>query len=179
MKLIIGLGNPGKEYEKHRHNIGYMVVDALEKAWKDKVVKKSHSILSTIIEVSLDNERVLLVKPLTYMNNSGEAASTLSRFYKVDLEDIIIIHDDLDLPLGQVKVTKGVGPKGHNGILSIEQMLKNHDFWRVRMGIENREKESKIPGETFVLGDFTGEENAEVKKMIEQGVSEVEKFLRK
>lgn len=176
MKLIIGLGNPGKEYEKHRHNVGYMVIDALEKAWEPHIVKKSHSILSTIVEVNINDERVLLVKPLTYMNNSGEAASTLSRFYKVDLEDIIIIHDDLDLPLGQVKVTKGVGPKGHNGILSIEQMLKNHDFWRIRMGIENRGKESKVPGEAYVLGDFIDEEKAEVKNMIVEAVYKIEEL---
>lgn len=177
MKLIIGLGNPGKEYEQHRHNIGYMVIDALEKAWEAHIVKKNHSILSTIIEVNIDNERVLLVKPLTFMNNSGEAASTLSRFYKVDLEDIVVIHDDLDLPLGQVKVAKGVGPKGHNGIVSVEQMLKNHDFWRVRMGIENRDTESKVAGEAYVLGDFTKEENRIVAEMLHRAVVEIEKLV--
>lgn len=177
MKLIIGLGNPGTEYERHRHNIGYMVIDALETAWTDTIVKKSHSILSTIVEANIDNERVLLVKPLTYMNNSGEAASTLSRFYKVALEDIIVIHDDLDLPLGQVKVTKGVGPKGHNGLLSIEQMLKEHNFWRIRMGIDNRKKESKVSGEAYVLGDFTSDEDTSVREMIDTAMDEVRKLL--
>ncbi len=173
MKLIVGLGNPDEKHKYNRHNVGWLTIDALEEHLKDYFVKKNHSILSTISEYLFDNERILLVKPLTYMNNSGESVSTLSRFYKVNIEDIYIVHDDLDIAFGNFKIQKGRGPKIHNGILSIEDHLKTTNFYRIRIGVDNRDKENRITGERYVLEDFTKEEIKELNKIFENIIAQL------
>jgi len=173
MKLVVGLGNPGEKYAKNRHNVGWLAIDMLGVRLKDFYVKKNHSILSTIIEYKIGKERILLVKPLTYMNNSGESVSTLSRFYKVDCNDIYVIHDDLDIKFGKFKIQKGKGPKVHNGILSIEDHLKTSDFYRVRIGVDNRDPENRIPGETYVLQNFTDEEKENLNLLFDKILKEL------
>lgn len=135
MKLIIGLGNPGKKYCNNRHNAGYMVIDALNSGDLPK--------------------GVIAKKTNVYMNNSGEDVKKFVRFYKVSRDELYIIHDDLDIPLGQYKIQFGKGPKVHNGVNSVEEALGETDFWRVRVGVDNRDPESRIPGEQYVLQDFT------------------------
>lgn len=147
MRLIIGLGNPGEKYKNNRHNAGYMVIDELLKSLPEDVVA---------------------VKTDVFMNESGSVVKKLTEKYKVDPEDLYVIHDDLDIPLGSYKIQKGRGPKDHKGILSIERELETSDFWRVRVGIDSRgmDNELRTKGEDYVLQDFTDEELKKLRKVI-------------
>lgn len=153
MKLIIGLGNPGEKYKNNRHNAGQMVVEHLERLGVP--------------------EGIVAKKTETFMNDSGQAVSKLKNFYKVSLNDLYIVHDDLDLPLGQYKIQLGVGPKVHNGLISIEGILGDINFWRVRVGVDNRDPENRVPGEAYVLQDFTSEEMQTLKNVILDIIKEV------
>lgn len=148
MKLIIGLGNPGEKYKNNRHNIGYMAVDALLKRNlpKNSVVTKTN----------------------VFMNESGSFVKKLINHYSLDISHLYVVHDDLDIPLGSYKIQKGKGPKLHNGILSIENELGTPDFWRVRIGVDNRLSGDRISGEEYVLEDFTQEERQVLDKVIEE-----------
>lgn len=137
MKLIVGLGNPGEEYSETRHNVGYMFIDYISNLGK------------------LPHEYRFL-KPNTYMNNSGEEVAREMQYYRLSAGDIIVVHDDLDIPLGMWKHQVGVGPKLHNGVESVEKHVKTKDFVRIRVGIENRSE--KIPGDVYVLQRFNKEE---------------------
>jgi len=158
MKLIIGLGNPGKIYENTRHNVGYMFVDKLltAKLPKNVIIKKSGA----------------------FMNSSGEAVKKLTSAYSLVPSALYIVHDDLDLPLGQYKIQLGVGPKEHKGILSIEQSLDTKDFWRVRIGIDNRNPDSRTLGEDYVLQDFSDQEKQILDQTLEKLLADVVKLLR-
>ena len=132
MKIIAGLGNPGKEYEHTRHNMGFDVIDILADRWKVASWKKDMK--ADIATVIVGGEKVLLVKPLTYMNLSGEAVGAIAKYYKVDLDDIFIICDDLDLPPGKTRIRKKGSAGGHNGIKSLIACLGSEAFNRQRMG---------------------------------------------
>ncbi|KKQ98237.1 MAG: Peptidyl-tRNA hydrolase [Candidatus Woesebacteria bacterium GW2011_GWB1_39_12] len=172
MKLIIGLGNPGEKYQNTRHNVGFMVVEALASRVGDSqwVVKRKFSSSLYTVHSSL-----ILVKPQTSMNSSGVAVKILVDQYKVKLADLWVIHDDLDLRLGEYKIQLGVGPKLHYGVKSIEEKLGKKDFWRVRVGVDNRtnDKEQRARGEEYVLQNFTDEERGEVEQVIGQVVMEL------
>ena len=133
MKLIIGLGNPGKEYENTRHNVGFNVIDILAKEYDISVTKIKHKAL--IGEGRIGSEKVLLVKPQTYMNLSGETLIDIYKYYKVDLDNIIVIYDDMDIEPGKIKIRKKGSSGGHNGMKSIIQMIGTEDFPRIRIGI--------------------------------------------
>ena len=168
--MIVGLGNPGKEYEGTRHNLGFMVVDRLKNQFGDQSVdfefiKKFDGEL-----VKIDD--VLLLKPMTFMNKSGVSIIKVVQFYKIKLDDLWVIHDDLDLELGKFKIQKGKGPKRHNGVLSVEMELGTKDFWRVRVGVENR-REKKISGEKYVLMRFDEKERQKLMKVVEEIVEEI------
>ncbi len=171
MKLIVGLGNPGKEYEKTRHNVGFKVVDLLASSWEEKF-KKEEKFRAEILRRGQN----IFAKSQTFMNESGKSVSKLSGFYKVDLEDLIVIHDDLDIRLGEYKVQKGVGPKIHNGINSVEEKLGDKNFWRVRVGIDNRtqEERAKLEGSDYVLGKFQKDEEKILEEVLERIVKELE-----
>ncbi len=156
MKLIIGLGNSGEEHKHNRHNVGFMVVDELAHLLLDKEWSSVKKFQSLIIK---HEGLFVLVKPQTFMNQSGKAVKKLVDQYKIKGSDLWVIHDDLDIALGNYKIQKGKGPKLHKGIESIEEELRRTDFWRVRIGIENRSAENNISGETYVLQDFTEKEN--------------------
>ena len=133
MKVIVGLGNPGREYAATKHNVGFMFIDALAEKlgvtdWKEKFTAQ-------IGEGRIGTEKVLLVKPLTYMNNSGEAVGPLMNFYKLPAEDCIVIHDDMDIPAGTIRIRKKGSAGGHNGIKSILSHVGDEHFARVRIGI--------------------------------------------
>lgn len=133
MKIIAGLGNPGTEYAQTKHNVGFMLVDALAErlnasAWKE-------DFFSAITEVRIGGEKVFLVKPLTYMNNSGEALGSMLSYYKMDADDLVVVHDDMDIPAGTVRIRKKGGSGGHNGIKSILAHVGSEDFVRVRIGV--------------------------------------------
>ncbi|HOV34692.1 MAG TPA: aminoacyl-tRNA hydrolase [Candidatus Dojkabacteria bacterium] len=166
MKLITGLGNPGEKYKNTRHNAGFICIDSLyEKLsdldefcmteWsRDKFSNSEIAFLKIGSEI-----KVILQKPQTYMNNSGSAVLELVRMYKIsDLKnDFILMHDDLDIELGKIKIQMGKGPHGHNGVNDVISKLKTDEFRSVRIGIENR-KNDKIDGEDFVLMNFTEDE---------------------
>lgn len=165
MKLIVGLGNPGDEHKENRHNVGFMVVDRLaeEAEWESK--------FEALILKSRD---CLLVKPQTFMNNSGTAVKKIMNFYKLNIDDLVVVHDDLDIRLAEYKIQKGVGPKVHNGLTSVEERLGTKDFWRVRVGVDNRPVgEARTPGDEYVLADFTSEEKEIIEGVIEKVVKEL------
>ncbi len=156
MYLIVGLGNHEKQYHTHRHNVGFMFVDYLLNEFKNSRFKTEHAQSSIIYHLS---SKILLAKPQTFMNKSGIAVSKLMSFFKLEpTEQLIVVHDDLDIPLGKFHIQKGTGPLMHNGLSSIEQRVGTKDFWRVRIGIENRPVGHHISGEAYVLESFNPEE---------------------
>jgi len=148
MKLIVGLGNPGEKYQKSRHNVGFILLDkfAADNNLNWRKVERFNS------EVA-DYSNGLLIKPQTFMNNSGDAVSKLVNFYKISLNDLIIIHDDVDLPLGAIKKQKGKNSAGHHGVENIIEELGTKDFWRIRVGI-GKPEDKNIPVDEWVLQDF-------------------------
>ena len=148
MRLIVGLGNPGGKYTNNRHNIGHLVVAELTKKRLPKgfIVKKANC----------------------FINQSGEFVKKLVVQYNINLSNLWVIHDDLDIPLGSYKIQKGKGPKLHNGINSIEETLGTEDFWRVRVGVDNRSPEDRISGEEYVLQDFSEKEMKLLKPVIDE-----------
>ncbi len=160
MKLFVGLGNPGSEHSRHRHNIGFMFVEYLKnKTGTNLAFKMENKFLSNVCEVTVKGEKYVIVEPQTFMNASGRAVVKLFQFYKVALDNLIVAHDELDIPLGKFKIQNGTGPKLHGGLASIEQYLGTKDFWRIRIGVEKRDPDSRIPGEAYVLQNFTPEEH--------------------
>lgn len=173
MKLVVGLGNPGEKYIGNRHNAGFMVVDRLAKVseFSNSKFQFSNKFKADV----LVGNKVMLVKPQTFMNRSGEAVSTMVNFYKASLDDLIVVHDDLDIRLGDYKIVNGVGPKVHNGLNSIESKLGRTDFWRVRVGVDNRiqNSEARMAGEDYVLSDFTLDERTELDEVIKAIIDEL------
>jgi PTH1 family peptidyl-tRNA hydrolase len=173
MYLFVGLGNPGTDYAKHRHNVGFQCIDFLTSTpLFSSEIKKEPKFKGEYAKT----EEVILLKPQTFMNRSGDSVQRVMQFFKIKPADVYIIHDDLDIPVGQFKITLK-GPPIHNGISSISGAIGN-EYNKVRVGIENRlpTKENngvRIPGEAYVLQDFTAEE---AKQMTEVFKSIAERF---
>lgn len=169
MKVFVGLGNPGEKYQDNRHNVGFMVVDLMLARIGEQNLRfqMNNKFNSELVQV----KDYILVKPQTFMNDSGEAVSKICRFYKVKYEDLYIVHDDLDIPIGKYKIQYGKGPQVHNGLLSVEQELGTDQFWNVRVGVENREVKgnSGIPGVVYSLQNFSVDE----KKIVEEVKSKI------
>src|SRR3989344_648422 len=155
MKLIVGLGNPGETYKNNRHNVGFMFIDYMVTLLHGYIVKKNKNYLA--IQPS-NHVSFILTKPLAFMNLSGQAVKILIKNLKSKIKNLVAVHDDLDISLGKFKIQKGVGPKLHNGIESIEKALGRKDFWRIRIGVDNRNPDKWVDGETYVLQNFTQEE---------------------
>lgn len=171
MYLIVGLGNPGENYEKTRHNAGFMFVDELAGKEKFVVDKKQEA------EV-LKMKDFILAKPFTFMNDSGRAVRKIMNFYKLSIDDVVIVHDDLDIAFGEHKIQKSVGPKVHNGIKSVEQYLGRNDFLRVRLGIDNRQPGiSYGTGADYVLSKMSKEELKEFEVVIDEAKDELAETL--
>lgn len=176
MKIIIGLGNPGKEYEKTRHNIGFMAISYLlldigiDVKWKFE--KRSNA---EIAKGEITGQKVILVKPQTFMNNSGQAVKQLITNYKLLITNLLIIHDDLDLPLGTLRLSRGSGSAGHKGVQSIIDALGTKDFWRLRVGIGPKRGDAA----QFVLKPFSRLEQTKLKKIIANAVWTVNDFITK
>jgi len=168
MKLLVGLGNPGEAHVGNRHNVGFMVVDRLAgegAEWESK--------FEALILKAKD---YLLVKPQTFMNRSGEVVAKVANFYKVTTDDLMVVHDDLDIRLGEYKIQKGVGPKVHNGLTSVEERLGTANFWRLRVGVDNRPAgQARVPGDEYVLSDFTAEEKEISDGVMGEAVKELER----
>jgi PTH1 family peptidyl-tRNA hydrolase len=170
MKLIIGLGNPGEKYKNNRHNSGFIIMDELKKDWDFPDFEFSKKFNAEISENNAQGEKTMLVKPQTFMNNSGEAVQKIMDFYKLSPEEITVIHDDLDIELGKMKISSDSSSAGHNGIESIIEKLGTQNFKRIRIGIEGEEKRKNraVPGEVFVLQDFSEDELEMIKKLAKE-----------
>lgn len=167
MKLIVGLGNPGNEYKNTRHNVGFDIIDKI--AEKENFPAFKEKFKGLITEKTIDGEKVILLKPQTYMNLSGDSIIQVIKFYKIDSEnDMLIIYDDMDLPLGKLRVKANGSAGGHNGIKSIISHV-GQNFLRAKCGIGKAM--SKQENISFVLGRFTKEENEIVEEMFERTVS--------
>ena len=134
IKLIVGLGNPGADYERTRHNAGFWLIDAIAEDLRESFTNEK-SFSGLVAKARVQAEQVFLAKPQTYMNRSGQCVGALARFYKLDAQEILVLHDELDLFPGQVKVKQGGGHAGHNGLRDIQSVLGSADFWRLRLGI--------------------------------------------
>lgn len=174
MKCIVGLGNPGNKYEKTRHNVGFMVIDELVKRHHWQLNKKKFKGIYAL--ESLAGEKVLLLKPQTYMNLSGESISAIMKYYQIELEDLLVIYDDLDLPAGKIRLRTKGGHGGHNGVRNTIDHLGTKDFKRIRIGIGR--PETNIPIMDYVLGNFSKEEEVAVKGSIEKSADACEAWIR-
>ena len=169
MYLIVGLGNPEEEYSKTRHNMGFEVINELSKKYNIKVNKNKFNALYGT--GTIGKEKVILVKPQTYMNLSGDAVIEFVKFYKIDLDKIIVIYDDIDTNPGIIRIRKMGGPGTHNGMKSVVHMLKTEKFTRLRVGIGMPERKSDLIN--YVIGHVNDEEYNELLK----GVSKAEKAI--
>lgn len=152
MKLIVGLGNPGKKYNKTRHNIGFRVIEELK-------------------SFDLAQDKIILLKPDTFMNDSGKAVKKILKYSKLNTRDLIVIHDDIDLPFGTIRVNKDSSSAGHKGVQSIIDELGTKDFTRIRFGIR---PERKVDTTKFVLKEFTKEEEKQLSEIIKKAVEQIE-----
>jgi len=182
-KLIIGLGNPGKKYELTRHNVGFQLIDrfasSLESHSSFVVSKKHHCQISEINLVEqTPPEKIFLAKPQTFINRSGQAVKTLRDYYKIPLKNILVLHDDYDLPLGKIRFSRNASAGGHNGIKSIIQSLHSKNFIRLRVGIKsNNLPLAKTPLDTFVLAKFSQKEKKALEQMLTLSVQAIDFFI--
>jgi PTH1 family peptidyl-tRNA hydrolase len=173
MWLIIGLGNPGKEYRLTRHNVGFRVVDRL--AREQGIAFKRRRKGAQIGEGRIGAKRVVLTKPLTYMNKSGIAVKKLVEGLGVSLDHLVVVHDDLDLACGRIKIKKKGGHGGHKGVQSIMEQLSSADFLRVKIGIGKPRNHHE--GADYVLSPFAAEERALVKESVEQAAAAIKTII--
>lgn len=151
MRLFVGLGNPGPHYAENRHNVGFMAVDAIARRWQASSWRQKFQ--GEVAEAELSGERVLLLKPLTFMNESGRSVAEAARFFRLEPGQIVVFHDELDLAPGKVRVKTGGGTAGHNGLKSIATCLGSADFVRVRIGIGHPGDKDRVV--SWVLSDFS------------------------
>lgn len=163
MILIAGLGNPGKEYENTRHNVGFLTIDKIAEDVGVKITKKGFQSLYNLGQ--FEESKILLLKPQTYMNNCGNALREAREFYKIDTDKIIVIHDEIDLPLGRIKLKKDGGSAGHNGIKSIIPNIGSDNFARVRVGVGKPYDKNNVI--KHVLSGFSKEERQQLPEVIE------------
>jgi PTH1 family peptidyl-tRNA hydrolase len=176
--LVVGLGNPGREYEGNRHNVGFMVADLLARRTASRFGRHRRSVADvaeTRLGVGLDTPRLVLAKPLTYMNLSGGPVAALASFYKVAPDRIVAVHDELDLPFGQLRAKVGGGEGGHNGLRSISQALSTKDYFRARFGI-GRPPGRQDPAD-YVLSDFTAVQRKELDYLVDRTADIVESII--
>ncbi|MFI1463048.1 aminoacyl-tRNA hydrolase [Nocardia carnea] len=173
--LVVGLGNPGPEYERTRHNVGFLVADSLAEriGGRFTVHKKSGT---DLLQARLDGRQILVAKPRSYMNLSGRPVAALARFFSVPPTEVIVVHDELDLPFGAVRLKRGGGEGGHNGLRSISGALTTKDYLRTRIGI-GRPPGRQDPAD-FVLKPFASAERKELPVVVEQAADAVELLLR-
>jgi PTH1 family peptidyl-tRNA hydrolase len=156
--LVVGLGNPGREYARNRHNAGWLVVDELARrhggSWRSKFSGQ-------LAEIRLDGHKLALLKPETFMNDSGSSVGAAARFFKLDPDAVLVVHDEGDFDLGRLQLRIGGGSAGHNGLRSIAQHLKTQDFMRLRVGVGRPERGDPRPLADYLLADFTANDDAE------------------
>lgn len=163
MKLIVGLGNPGKEYEKTRHNVGFMAIDKIAEYFNVSITKQKFCGLYG--ELYINNEKIILLKPEKYMNLSGEVVRDYVNFFKIKLEDILIIHDDLDTSIGKIRLRYKGSSGGHNGLKNIQMHLSSQEYKRLKIGISNDKNKST---KDYVLGNFSKDDFILLKAIIDK-----------
>lgn len=184
MKLIIGLGNPGSEYFNTRHNFGFLTLNYFQdsipgfSAWQ-----ASEQFKALISEGQINDQKILLVKPQTFMNNSGQAIKLIADFYKIDAADLLVLHDDIDLPLGEIRLSQNASAGGHKGVVSIIQTLGTQDFARLRLGIKPQTQTFlarifKTTAEKFVLRKFGETEKEFVQRATQQAKEAILSILK-
>jgi len=173
--LIVGLGNPGKQYEDNRHNVGFMVADVLTERWHIELKRKRKNALTG--EGVFADHAVILAKPQTFMNNSGLSVGPLQRLYGVQAENLLIIYDDLDLPFGRIRLRASGGAAGHHGMESIIEKVSTRDFPRLRVGI-GRPKHEGEEVIDFVLKSFQSSDKKKLEVVLNQAADAVEMVLR-
>lgn len=184
-KMVVGLGNPGPEYARHRHNIGFQVVDLFAERHDlafDKFQKRARSAIGSVSLTGGCHGRILLAKPMTYMNNSGEAVAALAAFYKIGPANILVVHDDLDLPLGRIRLRPGGSPGGQRGVASIIKNLGSEAFHRLRIGISRPgAAASYVPPamdpSDYVLRPFAAEQEKEMEFVRPRAADAIELWL--
>ena len=179
MKIIVGLGNPGKQYERTRHNVGFMILDALRNQYAETLSdwtlsKKFNALIATGI---IERTPVILAKPMTFMNVSGQSVQLLLNFYKTTSQDLTVVNDDKDLPLGIIKVQPDRGHAGHNGVRSIIEHIGTQQFLRVRVGIATEQKRKMEDVSAFVLSKFSLTERGRLKVMLPEAVEALVRSL--
>ncbi len=172
MKLIVGLGNPGKEYEKTRHNAGFRFIDKYAESKNLTINKEKFKGLYT--EFNYDGEKIILLKPQKYMNLSGEVIKDFVNFFKIKKEDILIIYDDLDTEKGKIKIRYKGSSGGHNGLKSIESHLKTNEYKRIKIGIGKDKNQDKID---YVIGNMPKEEFEIINKKANQAEKIIDDYL--
>ncbi|MBN9167690.1 MAG: aminoacyl-tRNA hydrolase [Myxococcales bacterium 68-20] len=179
MYLVVGLGNPGKKYEKNRHNVGFMVVERLARSHGLPDFKEKFSAVWTKGELAAGGARhpVALIQPQTFMNLSGDSVQPAAAFLKVDPPKVIVVHDELDLPWQDVRLKVGGGHAGHNGLRSIMQRLGSPEFIRVRVGVGRPPPGFKGDVADYVLADFDAMERAELPDVVDRASSAIEKIV--
>ena len=169
MKLIVGLGNPDKEYDKTRHNVGFMVIDNYLGS-----VNWSNKFNALYCEKVINGEKIIFVKPLTYMNNSGNAVGEFVRYFNIDNKDILVIQDDLDQELGKIKLKQNSSSGGHNGIKNIEMHLGTKNYKRLKIGISNNKK---IDTKDYVLGKLNSDDRKVLDEAIKTSVNIIDDYF--
>ncbi len=177
MHLIIGLGNPEKEYANTRHNAGFLILEKLVSHYKLPEFSFNKKTNSFVSKGEADGKRAVLAMPQTYMNHSGVAVRALLDFYKLIVKNIIIIHDDKDIPLGETRIQTNRGPAGHNGIKSIIEHLGTQDFTRIRVGVAPTETNGIKDTASFVLGKFTASEKKVLNGVTDNIIKEIETLI--
>jgi len=171
--LVVGLGNPGREYATTRHNVGFMVVDELARrhggSWRSKFSGE-------VADVRVDGARLTLLKPQTYMNESGRSVAAAAKFYKVDPEGLLAVHDEVDLDLGRMQARLGGGLAGHNGLRSLASALKTPEFLRLRIGVGRPERGDRRPVSDWVLSPF--DPDTDVGALVARAADAVETLVR-
>lgn len=175
MKLIIGLGNPGKEYEHTHHNVGFDIIDRLAEKWGVSLNQQKFNAMYSIIH--RPEGKVMLMKPLTYMNLSGEAVQPMMDYYDIAVEDIVVIYDDLDLEKGKLRLRQKGSAGGHNGIKSLIQHIGTQNFNRIRVGISRPPQGMKVPD--YVLSKFSKQEQPLMEEAFDHAANACEYWLEK
>jgi len=176
MKIIIGLGNPMPKYKGTRHNVGQIIVSYFQEINNFPGFKLKKKLEGLISEGKIGEKKIALVLPQTFMNESGRAVKKLITNYQLPITNLIVIHDDIDLPLGTIRIKKGGSSGGHNGVQSIIDHLKIQDFVRIKIGVAN-EKRGLVPAEKFVLEKFSKEETMKLSKIKDLAIKTLENIL--
>lgn len=174
MHLIVGLGNPGADYAKTRHNAGFLLVEKLAERWKAGW-NNERKFVARVAKASHGGKKILLCEPQTFMNLSGEAVAAVVKFYQFPLANVLVVVDDADLPLGEIRLRPGGGSGGHHGLESVAQHLGSKEYARLRIGIGRQNEARQITG--YVLGKFSAGESAVLEKVLERASGQLECWL--